>query len=105
MRGPFRLAPDILDKSVPRSSGVFALGALNHKGSIVVSEIGRSDGDVLSALKELVGRYEAFVYEEASSPKEAFEMECELYHQFRPTSKHPTPDDDTWACPVCSRQS
>jgi hypothetical protein len=103
MRGPFRLTQDILDKSVPRSAGVFALGTLSRKGSIVVTEVGRSDDDVVETLKQRIGRHEAFVYEEAASPRQAFELECELYHQFRPTSTHPKPDDETWVCPICAK--
>ena len=90
----------------PKLPGVFVLGRLNTRGALNRVEIlGRSDFDLASELKDHARAlvHQAFLFETALSAAAAFEMECELYHEFRLVDfLHPErPRYTTWKCPVC----
>lgn len=87
MKGPYKLDNDTIDAVVTQTSpGNYALGRKNDEGTFVVGYVGRSDSDVNDRLKSWVGNTKRplFKFSYASSPKAAFEKECENYHDFDP---------------------
>lgn len=87
--------------------GVYALDKTTGAG-FQVSYVGRADIDLNRRLKDWVGKYKYFKFEYATSPKDAFEKECELWHDFGgpqgklDNDKHPErPDETNWKCPKC----
>ncbi|MBE6442975.1 MAG: hypothetical protein E7022_11810 [Desulfovibrio desulfuricans] len=107
MSGPYPLDNDTINTEVWKTSpGNYALGKINKDRKFVVSYVGRSDSDVNDRLHDHVDeKYTHFKFSYAASPKEAFEKECENYHDFEPrdNSIHPDrPDGCDWKCPRCS---
>lgn len=107
MNGFYDLTDKEIDKQVTKTSaGNYALGHVDNN-KFIVEYVGRSDNNLNERLKKWVGSYEKFKYSYASSPKSAFEKECENYHDFGEVEKldndiHPDrPDDSSWKCPVC----
>jgi len=111
MDGPYELTTESIDNTVTRTSpGNYALGRDTEKG-LLVYYVGRSDDDVGGRLKgwvgEKPGRYAYFKYSYATSPKAAFEKECQNYHDFGGKEKldnasHPQRSEGTdWECPTC----
>ena len=72
-----------------------------------VSGLGRSDCNLRESLNEQAAAGEAcsFAYKPAPSPKEAFNLECLLYHAAGGAFAqliHPVPTPGhTWRCPIC----
>jgi hypothetical protein len=104
-----RLSNEKIDAVVTRTApGVYALDP-TERGAFVVKYVGRSDDDLNKRLKDWVGtKYVYFKFDYATSPKNAFEKECELYHDNGgPEGKldneiHPRrPDGTDWKCPRC----
>jgi hypothetical protein len=110
MSGPFSLTNEEIDKQITRKScGNYGLGRTNETNTFVVSYVGRSDDDVNGRLKKWVGsKYEQFKYSYATSPKAAFEKECNNYHDFGENKSldndiHPArPSGTDWKCPRCN---
>lgn len=108
MEGPYKLDSETIDAKVTRTSpGNYALGGENEKGTFLVGYVGRSDSDVRARLKSWVGKTtrSLFKFSYASSPKVAFEKECNNYHDFEPpeNDSHPDrPEGTTWQCPRCN---
>ncbi len=107
MDGPYDLTNEKIDKVITKTSaGNYALGYVNDK-TFYVKYVGRADRDVNGRLKNWVGNYKSFKFSYASSPKAAFEKECENYHDFGENKKldndiHPDrPDGSSWKCPRC----
>ena len=105
MEGPYKLDAETIDAKVTRKSpGNYALGREDEEGRFLVGYVGRSDSDVNARLKSWVGTYPLFKFSYATSPKAAFEKECENYHDFKPpgNDSHPDrPEGATWRCPRC----
>lgn len=107
LKGPFTLNNASIDREVSRTSaGAYALGQNNSAGTYYIDYVGRSDVDINARLKQHVGNYRQFKYEYYSSPKAAFEKECQLWHDFGAPPKdntvHPArPVDSNWSCPRC----
>lgn len=109
MYGPYRLTNDEIDNEVTRTSaGNYALGYLNEVKQFIVKYVGRADSDVKDRLKQHVKeKYKRFKYSYATSPKAAFEKECQNYHDFGGSNKldnkiHPDrPNGSNWKCPYC----
>jgi hypothetical protein len=107
LRGPFSLTTGGIDNSVLSvSPGAYALGKMaNDQSVFYVHYVGRSDTDVASRLKQHAPEwYPQFHYEYYSTPKAAFEKECNLYHDFKPPDNkvHPARQQGTdWKCPRC----
>lgn len=106
MIGPYSLTADRIDAVVTKKqAGDYVLGPFNGDGKkVIVYYAGRSDADLPGRLKQWVGKYKAFAYYYASSPMDAFKVECELYHDFNPrdNSVHPArPSGSNWKCPRC----
>ena len=104
--GPHSLSVKSVERTITRkSAGVYVLSALEG-GSVNPRLVGRADDDVGTSLKEAIGLYSHFAFVYASSPKNAYEMECEIYHSMKPpeNAKHPVkPADAAWECPVCGQ--
>jgi hypothetical protein len=103
--GPYRLAYDEVHKVIARkSAGTFVLGHEDHEGRFLVSLVSRSDSDVRTRLCEFIGTANQFKYALYASSRDAFEKECQLFHDFQPPHNvfHPMrPAGSTWECPRC----
>lgn len=70
--------------------------------------VGRSDDDLPGRLRKWIGKYRYFKFDYSSSAKDAFEMECRLYHENKPPDNtiHPDrPDGTNYKCPVSGCRS
>lgn len=107
MKGSFILDPKIVaEKLTEISAGNYALGRKNKEGQFLVDYIGRSDADVKACLLELAEKSHSsvFKYSYAATAQEAFEKECQNYHDFEPpqNDSHPEKSEGCdWKCPVC----
>lgn len=110
MNGSHILSTSEVDRVVTRkSAGNYALGYVSDDNTFIVQYVGRSDSDLNGRLKTWVGKkFKKFKYSYASSPKAAFEKECENYHDFGESAKlanssHPDrPNGAGWECPRCT---
>jgi len=106
LQGPFALNEESIDKTVDQTSpGNYALGDRNQSGTFLVDYVGRSDNNLNGRLKQHVGENLLFKADYASSPKTAFEKECNNYHDFTPprNKNHPArPANSGWSCPRCT---
>lgn len=112
LEGPYTLHTSTIDNTITSTSpGNYALGYVNEKGSFIVLYVGRADKDLNARLKQWVGdtsKYKSFKASYASSPKAAFDKECQNYHDFGGSEKldneyHPDrPNGTDWQCPVCN---
>jgi hypothetical protein len=85
LSGPYSLTSVGIDNAVTQKSpGVYALGKLDTSDNkFAIHYVGRSEDDLNDRLKKHVQEwYPQFKAAYASSPKSAFEMECELYHDY-----------------------
>lgn len=105
LSGPYKLDTATIDKTVTKKSvGAYALDTGTDQATFYVHYVGRSDTDVAARLKQHVGNYARFKFDYFSSPKAAFEKECNLYHDFSPGDNviHPDrPTNSGWKCPRC----
>lgn len=109
MKGSYDYSSEKIDEVVTRTSpGNYGLGHLKD-GTFIVQYVGRSDTNVNQELKvKLDSKYKKFKYSYATSPKAAFEKECQNYHDFGGSEKldnkiHPDrPDGTNWKCPACN---
>lgn len=111
MKGPFPFTSREVDLRITRHQvGNYALGYLDKQRVFHVQYVGRSDTDVNARIKDHLQeeRYNYFKFSYASSPKDAFEKECQNYHDFGESRKldndiHPDLPDNSpnWKCPVC----
>jgi len=105
LKGPHRLASSEIETLIAYwRLGVYALGSIGPDGSIKVAYVGRAEEGLSEQLKRHIGRYEAFAYAFATSIVDAYDMECRLYHHFKPPDNHAhpaRPSSSDWPCPVC----
>jgi len=105
LKGPYALNDTSIDTQVSYvSPGAYALGRTKD-GTFYIAYVGRSDGDINDRLHDHVGNYEQFKFDYFSSPKAAFEKECNLFHDFSPGDNkvHPArPANSGWKCPRCN---
>ncbi|HQI29227.1 MAG TPA: hypothetical protein PLT20_14170 [Sedimentisphaerales bacterium] len=109
MQGPHDLTGDGIDSAVTRTAaGNYALGYTKDDGTFIVQYVGRSDSDVNDRLHDWTDAgFAKFKFAYATSPKAAFEKECQNFHDFGGLEKlkndvHPDrPDGSGWKCPVC----
>ncbi len=105
MSGPYPLSHRGIDSNIPLgTAGVFVLGTINGRGNLkVVEAIGRSDSDLAAELKRHVGKSPEFLFQRAGSAAEAFQMECDLFHQIRRFDfPHPVrPSGTLLKCSIC----
>ena len=103
LSGRFPLNSTEIDRRVrARIPGVYVLS----RGGTRADYVGRSDTDLRSRLKDyLDSTYAYFWYAEATSARDSFEKECNLFHDLKPTDNavHPRrPANCGWRCPRCS---
>ncbi|MDX2202213.1 MAG: hypothetical protein NW223_05645 [Hyphomicrobiaceae bacterium] len=105
LTGPFPLTFQGIEEAVRDGSpGVYALGSKDLKGRFAIMSIGRSDSDVKARLRECIGAGTFFKFDYFQSEREAFERECELFHDIQPPGNfvHPgRPKGTTLRCPRC----
>lgn len=105
LHGPFQLNFDDIETAVAeRKPGVYALGTRDLQGRFAIMSIGRSDTDIKARLRECIGAGTHFKFDVFASEREAFEKECELFHEIRPPGNfiHPArPAGTTLRCPYC----
>ena len=105
--GPYGLSFEEVAQALPRGQcGVFALGHLDATGTFRIERVGRDDHDLRQCLTTFIGSSSRFKFVPATSPQQAFEAECALFHRFRPPGNiiHPErPRGSDWRCPVCLR--
>jgi hypothetical protein len=101
--GPFPLTVRNIEANVSSDAkGVYALGEGMGR-QFEVLKVGRSD-DVKGSLGEYLGKYKNFQYAFSLSQVDAWERECELYHQFRPRDNKAHPArryGSDWDCHIC----
>lgn len=103
--GPFQLTEERIDENVvPDSAGVYGVG-YSRANTFVLAYLGRSDADLRLDLKGHVrGPYQQFMFAYALSAEDAFEKQCELYHQgvYLENESHPRPPGGlNLPCPRC----
>lgn len=96
--GPFQLTERGIEAHLQAASpGVYALGHTRNN-LFIVSYVGRADADLREGLKtHLPGPYQQFKFAYALSARDAFEKQCELYHEYIGLENkcHPCPPADT----------
>lgn len=108
MEGPFILSEFEIDNLVEVNKiGNYVLCLLEDK-TFVIKYVGRSDNDLNDRLKKhLEENYTLFMFSYASSIQDAYEKECQNYHDFGGSDKldnkiHPAkPEGINCICPKC----
>ena len=110
MQGPYSLTAEDIDNRIPVGSiGNYAYGYKNDKGTFVVEYVGRSDTDLNDRAKHGIGTYKLYKYSIARTVKEAYEKECQNFHDFGENKKldndiHPDqPAGKKYGCPICGK--
>jgi len=108
----YKLDAATVDMTVEdKKIGNYALGYVK-KGSFYVKYVGRSDNNFGSRIKDHTGEdknYKCFKYTCVKTAKEAYERECQNYHDFSnlDNERHPdnldNPDYKQYKCPVCGQ--
>jgi hypothetical protein len=87
--------------------GVFVLDPPDPRGGSPVGFVGRSDADVSDALQRNVkGGYKKFQFTYAKTALDAFKMECQMWHEWKPVANpvHPVrPKGTVVPCIVCGK--
>lgn len=113
----YDLTYDEIDRLVAVGrKGNYAFGYLDERGVFIVRYVGRSDTDLRERIKHGITdmdadpscRYERFKFSYAATAKEAYEKECQNYHDFGGdeglllNQNHPAkPEGYTGNCPIC----
>lgn len=99
---PYSLTNDNIGRHVvEKTAGVYRLDK-SRDGAFRTDYVGRSDNDLLGKLREWVGKYAYFSFQNFSVSKAAFEMECSIYHDLKPADNvtHPVvPTNIDCQCP------
>ena len=107
LRGPFSLTPDDIDEElVDHCPGAYALGFTDNLGRFSITYVGSAGDDLKSKLREHIGTALQFKFRHFADERQAFEKECEMFHQFMPTGNflHPSrPQGTDWTCPRCRK--
>ena len=99
----YPLTQEAVDIAVQREIGAYALSRSDGDAR-TIHYVGRDDKNVRRRLGEHVsdGKYGYFRFTHVGTVKEGYELECRLYHHFRPVDnkKHPdVPDGIPLRCP------
>lgn len=110
MNGSYKLDSKTVNVTITKTSaGNYALGYIKD-GTFIVKYVGRSDSDLKTRLLSHVAseKYDRFKYSYATSPKAAFEKECQNFHDFGGITSldntiHPDRPSNSknWECPIC----
>jgi len=115
LRGPYQLTNVMIDLYVEENKiGVYILGEIkgNHELTIFKTRyVGRAEKqDLRDRIKDWKEEYSGFKFAYASTKKDAYLMECELYHELGglkgklDNKQHPdAPDGTNWKCPKCPK--
>ena len=107
LRGPFALAADSIDEElVDDCPGAYALGFIDHFGRFSITFVGSAGESLKSELKARIGTAPQFKFRHFALQSQAFEKECEMFHDFMPVGNflHPSrPPGSGWTCPRCRR--
>lgn len=107
LRGPFPLASDVIaEELVDSCPGAYALGFIDPLGRFSITYVGSAGEDLKSKLRSHIGTATLFKFRHFAEQKQAFEKECEMFHQFMPGGNflHPSrPQGADWTCPRCRR--
>jgi hypothetical protein len=107
LHGPFALASDAIDEElVDNCPGAYALGYTDRLGRFSITYVGSAGEDLKAKLKGHIGTAALFKFRHFAGQKQAFEKECEMFHQFLPVGNflHPSrPPGADWTCPRCRR--
>ncbi len=102
--GPHSLTNEEIDAHVKKNvPGAFAVG-IERDERFYILKVSRSDADLNGRLHDHVKIYDVFKFIELATPEEAFNKECQLYHDFEPRDNdyHPKPPEGTEIkCPIC----
>jgi hypothetical protein len=105
LHGPFDLSVQSIVDNVPaKARGVYTIGYRDSEKRFLVEALGSSHEDLRTALQRLIGSAQAFKFRRCPDERSTFELECELFHRFRPrnTIIHPErPAGSDWTCPHC----
>jgi hypothetical protein len=105
MIGPLPLTRAAIDEEFRvKLAGAYVIGSRTPEQVMKVPYVGRSDDDLGGRLRTHVGNYDAFAYVIADSPQQAYELQCQIYHELMPSrnTQHPyKPTGVKCACPVC----
>lgn len=105
LSGPYQLTFEGIEAAVThRLPGVYALGHKDRTGRFSIQCIGRSDSDIRARLRDCIGAANFFKFDYFRLDHEAFERECELFHDLQPPGNRVHPDrprGTTWRCPRC----
>lgn len=105
LQGPFRLDFDTIGRAVAeKATGAFALGYESPDGAFRITYVGSSEDSLRARLLERIGSEQAFKFGPCASAEQAFLLECQLFHEFRPRANrfHPArPRGSTAQCPHC----
>jgi len=110
MRGAYNLTDFQIDANVLSQPGAYIL----VNSSNISVYVGRADSDLNARLKDHLPRNENnicikrsgavnFYFENTSSTKDAYALECDWYHRYRHTCNipHPGKSSINWFCPIC----
>jgi hypothetical protein len=104
LQGPKPLTSTSIDNSVRGTSpGAYALGHVDSLSVFRVSYVGRSDSDLNARLHNHIGVYRHFIFWIVDTKRQAFEKECQLFHEYDPPDNdvHPArPPGTSYSCPV-----
>ena len=104
LHGPYTLDASNIDQKAEERLGAYALGYIGDDGLFYVQRIGRSDVNLNSRLHDYIGDYRVFQFGHFQVARDAFNKECNLYHDFDPPDNkiHPDrPNGTKWTCPRC----
>lgn len=103
--GPHQLDHETIDRFVAEAScGVFVIGNKGQDGKFYIDRVGRSDTNLRQGLYDCIGTDGAFKFQTFNAPKDAFTLECEIFHAIHPpmTIMHPEPPiGQKLRCPHC----
>lgn len=104
--GPYVLSfTEVTAVVARRSPGVFAIGYLDAREIFRITFVSRADEDLRSALCQKIGSNNMFKFTYCATSRRAFELECNLFHDFHPPANclHPSRAlGSDWVCPVCA---
>jgi len=90
--GPHSLDHETIDKVVSKvARGVFVIGNTGRDGKFYIDRVGRSDTGLRQALYDCIGTDSQFKFQLFLNPADAYVLECDIFHDFRPpmTIRHP----------------
>lgn|GEM_PF-1365619 len=89
------------------SASVFVLGGIRKgddgKPRFQIRFVSHVDGDLGQELRKYIGKYKGFRFKFFRSTHNAYDRECQIYHDFKPreNTQHPTkPKHTKFLCPV-----